>query len=233
MRQKLDYRRTAVRVTISILTSCYHYSNRDKPTVLIHQVYSLPCKSIQWNSTSFIQHLLQWRLSWAWATRKQEWQEKLPLHRKKPWAEQGSKGRTLLLVSRGGGGQKEESNRHLEQTSLGCCGVTLAFRTVQWSELVPLSYKRSNSNVPKEAVITISATLLYSVTSTYKLVNSHPPHTPNCPLSCMHFYCVNFKKTSCKKAENKSANPEQSLIFQIYFQLHCSAIADGTLTSVC
>lgn len=228
----MDYRRTAVHFTISILTSCYHYGNRDKPTVLIHQVYNLPSKTIQRNSTSFIQHLLQRRLSAAWAPSEQEWQEKLPFHRKKPWAEHGSKGGTLLLVSRGGGGQKEESNRHLEQTklsSLGCCGVTLAFRTVQWSELVPLSYKRSNSNVPKEAVITISATLL----STYKLVNSHPPHTPNCPLSCMHFYSVNLKKKSCKRAENKSANPEQSLIFQIYFQSHYSAVTDDTLTSVC
>lgn len=133
--------------------------------------------------------------------------KKLPFHRKKPGAEHGSKGGTLLLLSRGGGGQKEESNRHLEQTklsSLGCCGVTLAFRTVQWSELVPLSYKRSNSNVPKEAVITISVTLLYSITSTYKLVNSHPPHTPNCPLSCMHFYSVNLKKDKLQKRQKIS-----------------------------
>lgn len=136
--------------------------------------------------------------------------------------------------------EEEEDRRRratdTEQTklsSLGCCGVTLAFRTVQWSELVPLSYKRSNSNVPKEAVITISTTLLYSITSTYKLVNSHPPHTPNCPLSCMHFYSVTLKNTSRKKAENKSANLEQSLIFQIYFQSHYSAVTDDTLTSVC
>lgn len=107
-----------------------------------------------------------------------------------------------LLVSRGGGGQKEESNRHLEQTklsSLGCSGVTLAFRTVQWSELVPLSYKRLNSNVPKEAVITIRATLLLSITCTYKLVNSHPPHTPNCPLSCMHFIVWILKRQALKR----------------------------------
>lgn len=173
----------------------------------------------------------------AFVTRKVVWslspkKARVPFHRKEPWAEQGSKGGTLLLVSRGGG-QKAESNRHLEQTSLGCCGVTLAFRTVQWSELVPLSYKRSNSNVPKEAVITISATLLYSITSTYILVNSQPPHTPNCPLSCMHFYSVNLKNTSCKKAEEKSSNPKHSLIFQIYFQSHYSAITDDTLTYVC
>lgn len=132
----------------------------------------------------------------------------------------GQKGELLLLVSWGGGGQKEENTK---LSSLGCCGVTLAFRTVQWSELVPLSYKRSNSNVPKEAAITISASLLYSITSTFKLVNSHPPHTPNFPLSCMHFYSVNLKKTSCKKAENKSANPEQLNLSNIFsVTLQCS-----------
>lgn len=115
--------------------------------------------------------------------------KKLPFHRKKPWTEQGSKGGTLLLVSGGGGGQKEERNRQNKQnSSLGCCRVTLAFSTVQWSELVPLSYKRSNSNVPKEAVITISATILYSITSTYKLVNSHP-HTLQ---TVLYFACISI-----------------------------------------
>lgn len=82
------------------------------------------------------------------------------------------------------GGHKGDRNRHLHQTELyclGCCEVTLAFRTVQWRELVPLSYKRSNSNVPKEAVITISTTILCSITSTNEIVNSHRPQTPNCP----------------------------------------------------
>lgn len=137
------------------------------------------------------------------------------------------------------GGHKGDRNRHLHETKLyclGCCGVTLAFRTVQWRELVPLSYKRSNSNVPKEAVITISTTILYSITSTHKVVNSHRPQTPNCPSFCMHLHVF--------KVENKSANPEHSLIWYIailkfnmivemYFLSLYSTVTDDTLTSVC
>lgn len=85
--------------------------------------------------------------------------------RKNPPAGPGSHGGGGVA----GGGGKDERDRHLNRhqaLQAGGAGVTLALRTVQWRELVALSYRRSNSNVPKEAVT--KSTALYS--------NHTPPH---------------------------------------------------------
>lgn len=65
---------------------------------------------------------------------KQQWQEKLPFRRKKPWAEQGSYG-TLLLMSRGelgDTGQERRTQGGQEQTLTS--NRTLLFRLL-WGYL--------------------------------------------------------------------------------------------------
>lgn len=223
---------------ISILPACYHYDNVNTPyrssrsTTSHAKIFS----SVQpyLYSVCYNQGCLCRSLQ-----RLQEGQEKLPSHRKKPWPEPGSYERTPLLMNRGGGGGGETGRERRTEGGEGQTLqmiFTLAFRTVQWRELVALSYRRSNSSVPKEAAnkvsfITTSATILYSITSTYTCMNSPPPHTQNCPLFCMDsslFYCLKLKKMSRKKAENNS-----TLNIWFFFLSHYASMTDGTPTSVC